>query len=72
MSLRLGALEDALLDAGAAAPLAQHAAEEVAAYEARMQAIERDLSVLKWMVGVVMTLSVLIVGLSVQILSSLP
>jgi hypothetical protein len=51
MSLRLGALHDALLEAGATPESAPKAAEEVANYEARLAAIGRGLSVLKWMAG---------------------
>lgn len=62
MSLRRGALQDALLDAGASAEKAQHAAEEVAAYEMRMQHIDRDLAVLKWMVGTNVALTVAVLA----------
>lgn len=51
MSLRLGALQDALLDAGANEALAKKAAEELADYERQVAAIRTDLAVLKWMVG---------------------
>ena len=51
MSLRLGALEDALVNAGADPALAQKAAEELADYERQVAAIRTDLAVLKWMVG---------------------
>jgi hypothetical protein len=51
MSLRLGALEDALVNAGADKVLAQKAAEELADYERQVAAIRTDLAVLKWMVG---------------------
>lgn len=71
MTLRLGALQDALLDPGNAEK-AQRAAEEVAGYDNRLGTIERDLIVLKWMVGtnVALTLIVLgaLVGLAVRFL----
>ena len=51
MSLRLGALHDALLDPGNAEK-AQRAAEEVANYESRLARIDADLTLLKWMVGI--------------------
>lgn len=54
MSLRLGALHDALLDAGASADLSTRAAEEVANYEHQMADIRSDLRLLKWMVGAVL------------------
>lgn len=51
MALQLGALRDALIDAGAAVDKADKAAEEAAGYETRLSGIEADLRVLKWMVG---------------------
>jgi hypothetical protein len=51
MALQLGALRDALIEAGASADKAEKAAEEGAAYETRLSGIEADLRVLKWMVG---------------------
>jgi hypothetical protein len=51
MALQLGALRDALLDAGAAPDKANKAAEELASYETRLGGIESDLRLLKWMVG---------------------
>ena len=61
MTLQLGALRDALLEAGATPEKAAKAAEEAAAYENRLAKIETDLTVLKWMVGtnVVLTLGIL-------------
>jgi hypothetical protein len=52
MTLRLGALHDALLAPGDA-ELARKAAEEVAGYENQLAAIRSDLLLLKWMVGLV-------------------
>ena len=51
MALQLGALRDALLDAGANPAKADKAAEEVAAYENRMATVESRLTLLTWMVG---------------------
>jgi hypothetical protein len=58
MALQLGALRDALIEAGASVEKAGLAAEEVAAHtnrlgsiEHRMTAIERRLTVLQWMLG---------------------
>jgi hypothetical protein len=61
VTLQLGALRDALLEAGATPEKAAKAAEEAAAYENRLAKIETDLTVLKWMVGtnVVLTLGIL-------------
>lgn len=44
MALQLGALRDALLSAGAPPDKADKAAEEVASYD-------RDIAIIKWMVG---------------------
>jgi hypothetical protein len=55
MAMRLGALHDALLNPGDS-DKASAAAEEVAAYDARMHAIERDLNLLKWMMGTMIAL----------------
>lgn len=44
MALQLGALREALLDAGAKPDMAAKASEEVAGYDS-------DLKLLKWMVG---------------------
>jgi hypothetical protein len=61
MALQLGALREALLDAGASPEKANKAAEELAAYETRLAGIETKLAVLVWMVGfnLAMTLAVL-------------
>jgi hypothetical protein len=58
MTLRLGALHDALLDPGNAEK-AQKAAEEVAGYENRLSAIESRLTLLTWMVGVMLSLQIM-------------
>jgi len=61
MALQLGALREALLDAGASQEKANKAAEELASYETRLAGIETKLAVLVWMVGfnLAMTLAVL-------------
>jgi hypothetical protein len=61
MALQLGALRDALLEGGATPDTASKAAEEVAGYENRLAAIEARLSVLTWISGtnVALTLGVL-------------
>jgi hypothetical protein len=61
MALQLGALREALLDAGASPEKANKAAEELASYETRLAGIETKLAVLVWMVGfnLAMTLAVL-------------
>jgi len=62
MALQLGALRDALAEAGASADLARKAAEEVARYETRFGKIEADMSVLKWMSGANIALTLLVLG----------
>lgn len=59
MALQLGAIRDALLDAGASPDKADKAAEELAAYETRFTSIENELSrivgklsLLTWAVGI--------------------
>ena len=51
MALQLGALRDALIDAGAKPEKADRAAEELAAYENRLAGIETRLAVIMVMVG---------------------
>jgi hypothetical protein len=61
MALQLGALREALLDAGASPEKANKAAEELAAYDAQLADVRSDLNLLKWMVGtnVAVTLGIL-------------
>lgn len=49
MALQLGALRDALIDAGAQQDKADKAAEEVAGYENRLASIDTRLTLLTWM-----------------------
>lgn len=51
MALQLGALRDALLEAGASPDAARKASEEAASYETRLAGIEGRLTTLTWMVG---------------------
>jgi len=51
MALQLGALRDALIDAGAKPEKADKAAEDLAGYENRLASIDTRLSVLTWMAG---------------------
>jgi hypothetical protein len=51
MALQLGALRDALIDAGAKPEKADKAAEELAGYENRLASIDSRLTLLTWMVG---------------------
>lgn len=61
MALQLGALRNALLEAGASPDKADKAAEEIAGYENRLASIETRLTVLTWMVtfNLAMTIAVL-------------
>jgi hypothetical protein len=54
MTLRLGALEDALLAAGIDRDKAIAAAEEVASYEQRVASVEARLGTLAWMTRTVL------------------
>ena len=51
MALQLGALRDALLEAGATPEKAEKAAEELAGYDRQLETIRSDLRLLTWMVG---------------------
>ena len=57
MALQLGALRDALIEAGASATTANRAAEEVAC-DNRLCKIEADLTLLEWMLGFNIAISV--------------
>ena len=72
MSLRLGALQDALTNAGATDDLARKAAEEVAEYERQMSDIRTELRVVKWMLGSLVGLSLGNLWASFTLLSRLP
>jgi hypothetical protein len=62
MTLQLGALRDALLDAGASSEKAEKAAEEMAGYENRFAGLESDLRVLKWGQAVTFAMTVAILA----------
>jgi hypothetical protein len=51
MALQLGALRDALVEAGASEEKAQKAAEEMAGYDREFADVRSDLKLLKWMQG---------------------
>jgi hypothetical protein len=59
LALQLGALREALIEAGASP---EKAAEEVAEFEFRLSRIESPLVVLTWMVGFNLALTAAIVG----------
>jgi hypothetical protein len=58
MALQLGALRDALISAGAPTEKADKAAEELAGYETRLASIDMRLSLLTWMAGFNLILTV--------------
>ena len=72
MALQLGALRDALLEAGASPGLATAAAEELADYERQLAAVRTDLTVLKWMVATSIAVQIGGLWLMMNILSRLP
>ena len=69
MALQLGALRDALAEAGASPELARKASEEVAGYENQLNGIKLELSELRsrvtlltWMVTFNLALTLLVLG----------
>jgi hypothetical protein len=69
VTLRLGALHDALLNAGAQPDLAQRAAEEGATYHRQLQEIRGELLVLKWLVATALALHLIVLGLLWKVFS---
>jgi hypothetical protein len=61
MALQLGALRDALLDAGAQPEKAERAAEELAGYGGRLSAFDIRLGILIWMSSANIVLTSIIV-----------
>lgn len=53
MALQLGALRDALIEAGASGEKAAAAAEEIAAYERDMSDLRSDVRLIKWSQGII-------------------
>jgi hypothetical protein len=53
MAIMLSRVYHAFIEAGASDDTARAAAEELAGYEQRFAQIERDLLLVKWMLGVV-------------------
>ena len=66
MALQLGALRDALLNAGASADKADKAAEELADYEKRLAGIEGKLTMLIWALGANVAATITVVGMIVS------
>ncbi|MCG8328676.1 MAG: hypothetical protein MI974_13380 [Chitinophagales bacterium] len=68
MSIMIVDLYHALKEAGASEEKAMKAAQELATYENRLNKIEQDLAVLKWMVGFNMAFSITTLFLIVKTL----
>ena len=62
MAVMMGNLYSALKQAGADEESAKKAAEEVAGFENRISTLASDITVLKWMVGFNLAMTVAIVG----------
>ena len=62
MALMMGALYDALKSANVDDEKARKAAEEVASFEQRITAIAGDLSIVQWMVGSNIALTLIVLG----------
>ncbi|MDE0145187.1 MAG: hypothetical protein OXI53_04990 [Nitrospira sp.] len=60
MAVMLAKTYEALKDAGASDDKAREAAEEIAGFENRQAAIEADMKLLKWMLGVNLAFSLAI------------
>jgi len=71
MALQLGALRDALLESGASPEKATKASEEAATSENRLGGIDDRVSVLTWMVGTNVALSLSLLGGAVAIWSKI-
>lgn len=65
-------LYDALIEGGTSPEKAREAARAVANYDSRINAVERNLTVLKWMVGTNIALTVGVLWLVLQLFSQLP
>jgi len=68
----MGALYDALLEGKITEESARKAAEEVAAYDQRLAAVDTRLTLLTWMVSFLTALALANLWLSVSILGRLP
>ena len=70
MALMLAKLYTALREAGVDDVKAREAAEEVASFENRLANVEASLTILKWMVGFNLILTVAIVGMLFFVLAN--
>ena len=70
MALRMGHLFDALRQAhGVSEDDARRAAEEVANYDNRIARVESDLTVVKWMIGTNIALTLVILSIVLRLAS---
>ena len=70
MALMLAKLYTALREAGVDDVKAREAAEEVASFENRLANVEASLTILKWMVGFNLALTIAIVGMLFFVLAN--
>lgn len=61
-------LYDALIEAGASEEKAKAASRAIANYESRFSSVERDLSILKWMVGLLIAITLMTLGSTIGVL----
>ena len=71
MTLMIQEVYDAFMAAGAGEEKARAAAEAIAGYENRFQAIERKVDVLTWMAGTTLVITLANVSISVAVLLKL-
>jgi hypothetical protein len=70
MALMLAKLYTALREAGVDDVKAREAAEEVASFENRLANVEASLTILKWMVGFDLVLTIAIIGMLFFVLAN--
>ncbi len=69
MSTALVEVYDALREAGASEERSRAAAEAVANYEGRLGSLDADVSLLKWMAGFNIALSVAVLGILLRFIA---
>jgi hypothetical protein len=69
MSTALMEVYDALREAGASEERSRAAAEAVANYEGRLSGLDADVSLLKWMAGFNIALSVAVLGILLRFIA---
>jgi len=71
MALQLGALRDALVEAGASPAASARASEELASYENKLASMDGRLTLLTWMTGTSVVLSLTVLGTVLALWSKL-